>query len=74
MDRESSDRPHVQRQSRGRDHTGLCPFHKEKTPSFHVVEDKGFYHHEGISIRGTVGALITDIKKNPKRYINVKVF
>jgi DNA primase len=31
-------------QKRGREYTGLCPFHKEKTPSFHVVEDKGFYH------------------------------
>ena len=25
-------------------------------------EDKNFYHHEGISISGTIGALITDIK------------
>jgi penicillin-binding protein 1B len=27
-----------------------------------ATEDKGFYRHQGISIRGTVGALITDIK------------
>jgi penicillin-binding protein 1B len=27
-----------------------------------AVEDKGFYSHKGISIRGTVGALITDIR------------
>jgi penicillin-binding protein 1B len=26
------------------------------------TEDKDFYHHEGISIRGTIGALITDIR------------
>jgi DNA primase catalytic core len=31
-------------QKRGREFTGLCPFHKEKTPSFHIVEEKGFYH------------------------------
>jgi penicillin-binding protein 1B len=26
-----------------------------------ATEDKNFYHHEGISIRGTLGALVTDI-------------
>lgn len=29
---------------KGREHTGLCPFHNEKTPSFTVNEDKGFFH------------------------------
>src|SRR5690606_3654483 len=29
---------------RGRSHVGLCPFHKEKTPSFHVNAERGFYH------------------------------
>ena len=27
------------------------------------TEDKNFYHHEGISIRGTLGALVTDVKQ-----------
>jgi penicillin-binding protein 1B len=27
-----------------------------------ATEDKNFYHHQGISIRGTLGALITDIR------------
>src|SRR5260370_5910649 len=28
-----------------------------------ATEDKNFYHHEGISIRGTVGALLTDLRQ-----------
>ncbi len=39
---------------RGRDHVGLCPFHQEKTPSFNVVEDKGFYHCFGCGAHGDV--------------------
>src|SRR5438876_1463993 len=27
-----------------------------------ATEDKNFYHHEGISVRGTIGALITDLR------------
>ena len=39
---------------RGREHTGLCPFHNEKTPSFTVSEDKGFYHCFGCGAHGDV--------------------
>ena len=39
-------------QRRGREHTGLCPFHKEKTPSFTVNEEKGFYHCFGCGQHG----------------------
>jgi DNA primase len=37
---------------RGRELVGLCPFHHEKTPSFTVVEDKGFYHCFGCGAHG----------------------
>jgi len=43
---------HVRLTRRGREHVGLCPFHQEKTPSFHVVEDKGFYHCFGCGQHG----------------------
>lgn len=31
---------------------GCCPFHGEKTPSFHAVEDKGIYHCFGCGETG----------------------
>ena len=37
---------------RGREFTGLCPFHQEKTPSFTVSEEKGFYHCFGCGQHG----------------------
>jgi DNA primase len=39
---------------RGREHSGLCPFHKEKTPSFTLNEEKGFYHCFGCGAHGDV--------------------
>lgn len=37
---------------RGRSFTGLCPFHKEKTPSFHVNPERGFFHCFGCKESG----------------------
>lgn len=31
---------------------GLCPFHKERTPSFYVIEQKGFWHCFGCGASG----------------------
>ena len=37
---------------KGRRFSGLCPFHSEKTPSFSVVDDQGFYHCFGCGAHG----------------------
>ncbi|MCR9256347.1 MAG: DNA primase [Alphaproteobacteria bacterium] len=37
----------------GREFKGLCPFHNEKTPSFYVNDDKGFYHCFGCGAHGS---------------------
>ncbi|MGH6899050.1 MAG: DNA primase [Geminicoccaceae bacterium] len=43
---------HVRLTRRGHDLWGCCPFHKERTASFHVVPDKGFYHCFGCGQHG----------------------
>lgn len=42
----------VKLQQRGRSYVGLCPFHQEKTPSFHVNPERGFYHCFGCGASG----------------------
>lgn len=39
---------------KGREHSGLCPFHNEKSPSFTVNDDKGFFHCFGCGAHGDV--------------------
>ncbi len=39
---------------KGKEFSGLCPFHTEKTPSFTVNDDKGFYHCFGCGAHGNV--------------------
>ncbi len=44
----------VRLQKRGREYSGLCPFHNEKSPSFTVSEEKGFFHCFGCGAHGDV--------------------
>lgn len=50
---------------RGHEYTGLCPFHKEKTPSFTVSEEKGFYHCFGCGAHGDAISFLVNCEKMP---------
>ena len=45
---------HVPLKQAGTSYKGLCPFHQEKTPSFHVHRDKGLFHCFGCGVGGDV--------------------
>ena len=53
---------HVQLRKAGRNWKGLCPFHGEKTPSFNVSPDKGFYHCFGCQKHGDVFTFIMELE------------
>ena len=46
----------------GRNFFGLCPFHKEKTPSFSVSPDKQIFHCFGCGAGGNVIHFISKIE------------
>jgi DNA primase catalytic core len=50
----------VSLEKRGASHVGLCPFHKEKTPSFNVSETKGIYKCFGCDASGDAVQFLMD--------------
>ena len=54
---------HVQLVKKGRNFSGLCPFHDEKTPSFSVNPDRQFYHCFGCGVGGDVFKFVQEIDR-----------
>ncbi len=48
---------------RGRNYVGLCPFHKEKTPSFSVSPDKQMFYCFGCHTGGNVFSFISKMER-----------
>jgi DNA primase len=53
---------HVRLKRAGRNFVGLCPFHNEKTPSFSVNAERGFFHCFGCGAGGSVFNFIMRIE------------
>ena len=49
----------------GREHKACCPFHNEKTPSFTINDEKGFYHCFGCGAHGDAIRWMTDQRGLP---------
>lgn len=53
---------HVSLQKRGNSYVGLCPFHQEKSPSFHVVPHKHLYHCFGCGAGGDAFRFLMELE------------
>ncbi|MFA5942457.1 MAG: DNA primase [Candidatus Paceibacterota bacterium] len=54
--------PYVKLNRAGKSIVGLCPFHKEKTPSFHVSTERGTWHCFGCGVGGDGFSFIEKIE------------
>jgi len=52
-------------QKAGREYKACCPFHNEKTPSFTINDEKGFYHCFGCGAHGDAIRWMTDHRGLP---------
>jgi DNA primase len=57
--------PSVKLTKAGREFKACCPFHQEKTPSFYVNDEKGFYHCFGCGAHGDAIRFLTDQRGLP---------
>jgi DNA primase len=57
--------PSVKLTKAGREFKACCPFHNEKTPSFYVNDEKGFYHCFGCGVHGDAIRFLTDARGLP---------
>ncbi|MDK2864407.1 MAG: primase [Thermotogota bacterium] len=54
---------YVSLQRVGKNYRALCPFHSEKTPSFYVNPERGFYHCFGCGASGDVIKFVQEIEQ-----------
>ena len=57
--------PSVKLIKAGREYKACCPFHSEKTPSFTINDEKGFYHCFGCGAHGDAIRFLTDQRGMP---------
>ena len=57
--------PSVKLTKAGREYKACCPFHQEKSPSFYVNDEKGFYHCFGCGAHGDAIRFLTDSRGLP---------
>lgn len=53
---------YVNLKKRGRNYVGLCPFHSEKTPSFHIYTDSNSFYCFGCHAGGDVITFVRNIE------------
>jgi DNA primase len=58
---------HVRLTKRNKDYWGLCPFHQEDSPSFHVIPQRQIWHCFGCERSGDVFTFVELIEKTDKR-------
>ena len=59
---------YIQLKRAGTRYVACCPFHSEKTPSFHVAPEKGFFHCFGCGAGGDVISFV--MKQESLDYID----